>query len=107
MNKNRTIVIRTNAIRTNAIRANTIRTNTIRTNAIRTNAIRTNAIRTNGIRTNATRLCHPPDGSTSPEDKLLCFITTKIFFSKEKNALAFNWDRCSHLVICLWLIPFH
>jgi hypothetical protein len=33
------------------------------------------------------RLCHPPDGSTSPKYKLLCFITTKIF-CKEKNALA-------------------
>ncbi len=33
------------------------------------------------------RLCHPPDGSTSPKYKLLCFITTK-FFCKEKNALA-------------------
>ncbi len=35
------------------------------------------------------RLCHPPDGSTSPKYKLLCFITTN-FFCKEKNALAFN-----------------
>jgi hypothetical protein len=23
------------------------------------------------------------------------------------NALAFNQDRCCHLVLCLWLIPFH
>ncbi len=52
------------------------------------------------------RLCHPPDGSTSPKYKLLCFITTKIF-CKEKNALAFNLDRCCHLVLCLQLIPFH
>jgi len=51
-------------------------------------------------------LCHPPDGSTSPKDKLLCFITTK-FFCKEKNALSFNRDRCCHLVLCLRLIPFH
>jgi hypothetical protein len=55
----------------------------------------------------AMRLCHPPDGSTSPEYKLLCFITSKKFFCKEKNALAFNRDRCCHLVICLQLIPFH
>jgi hypothetical protein len=27
----------------------------------------------------AMRLCHPPDGSTSHEYKLLCFITTKFF----------------------------
>ncbi len=53
-----------------------------------------------------TRLCHPPDGSTSPKHKLLCFITAKKF-CKEKNALAFNWDRCCHLVLCLRLIPFH
>ena len=52
------------------------------------------------------RLCHPPDGSTSPKYKLLCFITTKKI-CKEKNALAFNWDRCCHLVLCLRLIPFH
>ncbi len=39
--------------------------------------------------------------------KLLCFITTKIFFGKEKNTLAFNRDRCCHLVLCLQLIPFH
>ncbi len=52
------------------------------------------------------RLCQPPDGSTSPKYILLCFITTKTI-CKEKNALAFNRDRCCHLVICLWLIPFH
>ncbi len=52
------------------------------------------------------RLCHPPDGSTSPKYKLLCFITTKKF-CKEKNALAFNQDRCCHLALCLRLIPFH
>ncbi len=52
------------------------------------------------------RLCYPPDGSTSPKYKLLCFITTN-FFCKEKNAPAFNRDRCCHLVLCLRLIPFH
>ncbi len=52
------------------------------------------------------RLCHPPDGSTSPKYKLLCLILTKKI-CKEKNALAFNRDRCCHLVLCLWLIPFH
>ncbi len=52
------------------------------------------------------RLCQPPDGNTSPKYKLLCFITT-IFFGKEKNALAFNRDRCCNLVLCLRLIPFH
>jgi hypothetical protein len=33
------------------------------------------------------RLCHPPDVSTSPKYKLLCFVTTKKI-CKEKNALA-------------------
>ncbi len=51
------------------------------------------------------RLCQPPDGSTSPKYKLVCFITTKK--CKEKNALAFNQDRCCHLGLCLRLIPFH
>jgi len=37
---------------------------------------------------------------------LLCFITTKKI-CKEKNALAFNRDRCCHVVLCLRLIPFH
>ncbi len=32
---------------------------------------------------NAMRICHPPDGSTSPEDKLLCFITTN-FLAKRR-----------------------
>ncbi len=52
------------------------------------------------------RLCHPPDGSTSPKYRLLCFITTKKI-CKEKNTLAFNRDRCCPLVLCLRLIPFH
>jgi hypothetical protein len=52
------------------------------------------------------RLCHPPDGITSPKCKLLFFMTTN-FFCKEKNALAFNRDRCCHLVFYLQLIPFH
>jgi len=52
------------------------------------------------------RLCHPPDGSTSPKYKLPCFITTKKI-CKEKNVLAFNRDRCCRLVLCLRLIPFH
>ncbi len=29
------------------------------------------------------RLCHPPDGSTSPKYKLLCLITTKSFLQRE------------------------
>ncbi len=49
------------------------------------------------------RLCHPPDGSTSPKYKLQCFITTKIFFAKRRM----HHDRCCHLVLCLRLIFFH
>ncbi len=50
-------------------------------------------------------LFHPLDGITNPKYKLLCFLTTN--FCKEKKALAFNWDRCCHLALCLWLILFH
>ncbi len=31
------------------------------------------------------RLCHPPDGSTSPKYKLLCFITTKKNLEREER----------------------
>jgi hypothetical protein len=51
-------------------------------------------------------LYHPLDGVTNPKYRLLCFLTTK-FLCKEKKALAFNQDRCCHLVLCLWLIVFH
>ncbi len=52
------------------------------------------------------RLCQPPDGSTSPKYKLLHFLTIMIFY-QEPNELAFNWDTCCHLVICLQLIASH
>jgi hypothetical protein len=51
-------------------------------------------------------LDHPLDGVTNPKYKLVHFLTTK-FFCKEKKAIAFNWDRCCHLVFCLQLILFH
>ncbi len=50
-------------------------------------------------------LHHPLDGVTNPEYKLLHFIQLT-FFCKKKRALAFNWDRCCHLALCLWLILF-
>ncbi len=28
-------------------------------------------------------------------------------FYQIQNALAFNWDTCCHLALCLWLLPFH
>jgi hypothetical protein len=31
------------------------------------------------------RLCHPPDGSTSPKYKLLCFITAKKFSKRRTH----------------------
>jgi hypothetical protein len=51
-------------------------------------------------------LHHPLDGVTNTEYKLLCFIQLTIF-CKEEKALAFNWDRCCHLALCLRLILFH
>jgi hypothetical protein len=47
----------------------------------------------------------PPDGITNPKYKSFHFLTTKLF-CKEKKALAFNWDRCCHRVLCLQLILF-
>jgi hypothetical protein len=54
-------------------------------------------------------LYYPLDGVTNPKYKLLCFLTFKILFSKEKKAVAFNWYRCCHAhpLLCLWLILFH
>jgi hypothetical protein len=52
-------------------------------------------------------LHHPLDGVTNSGYKLLHFIQLTKFFCKEKKALAFNWDRCCHLELCLWLILFH
>ena len=52
------------------------------------------------------RLCQPPDGSTSPKYKLLHFNNND-FFYQELNELAFDWDTCCHLVICLRLIASH
>ncbi len=50
------------------------------------------------------KLCHPPDGSTSPKYKVL--IHHNLFYQIQ-NALAFNRDMCCHLVLCLRLLPFH
>ncbi len=52
-------------------------------------------------------LHHPLDGVTNPEYKLLHFIQPSKFFCKEDKALAFNWDRCCNLALCLQLILFH
>ncbi len=51
-------------------------------------------------------LYHPLDGITNPKYTLLNFLKTK-FFCKVKEALAFDWDRCCHWALCLWLILFH
>ncbi len=52
------------------------------------------------------RLCHPPDGSTSPKYKLLHFSHHNLFYQIQ-NAVAFNWDTCCNLALCLRLLPFH
>ncbi len=49
---------------------------------------------------------HPLDGTTNLKYTLLCFLTPNKKISNKK-ALAFNRDRCCHLVVCLWLILFH
>jgi hypothetical protein len=36
-----------------------------------------------------------------------CILTNNDFFYQEPNELAFNWDTCCHLVICLRLIASH
>jgi hypothetical protein len=50
-------------------------------------------------------LDHPLDGVTNPKYKLLHFLTNKKN-CKEKKALAFDRDRCCHLVMRLQLILF-
>jgi hypothetical protein len=40
-----------------------------------------------------------------PVPSISCCVSQQLkFFCKEKNALAFNWNRCCHLVLCLQLI---
>jgi len=51
-------------------------------------------------------LYHLLDGDTNLKYKLLCFLTPNKKISKKK-ALAFNWVRCCHLALCLWLVVFH
>ncbi len=51
-------------------------------------------------------LYDPLDGVTNLKYKLLYLLTPNKKISKRK-ALAFNWDRCCHLAICLRLILFH
>jgi len=51
-------------------------------------------------------LYQPIDGITNLRYKLLCFLTPNKKISKRK-ALAFNRDRCCHLVPCFRLIHFH
>jgi len=51
-------------------------------------------------------LHHPLDGVTNPEYKLLRFMQLN-FLLREEGTIAFNRDRCCHLVLCLQLILFH
>jgi hypothetical protein len=50
------------------------------------------------------RLCHPPGPVPSIS---CCVLNHRNLFYHIQNALAFNRDMCCHLVLCLWLIPFH
>jgi hypothetical protein len=54
----------------------------------------------------AIRLCHPPDGSTSPSISC-CVLNHHNLFYQIQNAPAFNQDTCCHLGLCLRLLPFH
>ncbi len=36
-----------------------------------------------------------------------CVLNYHNLFYQVQNALVFNWDMCCHLVLCLWLLPFH
>jgi hypothetical protein len=49
-------------------------------------------------------LYHALGGITNPKYKLSHFLATKQIY--KELVLAFNRDRCCHLVLCLWLILF-
>ncbi len=51
-------------------------------------------------------LYHPLDGITNHMYMLFHFLTTKNNFCREEKALAFYWQRCCHLGLCLCLILF-
>ncbi len=36
-----------------------------------------------------------------------CVLSHHNVFYQTQNALAFNWDTCCHLALCLQLLPFH
>jgi hypothetical protein len=36
-----------------------------------------------------------------------CVLNHHNLFDQIQNALAFNRDTCCHLMLCLWLLPFH
>ncbi len=59
-----------------------------------------------GMKEIAIRICLPPDSRTCPSISC-CIFNKHNFFYKEQNALAFNWDMCCHLALCLQLIIFH
>ncbi len=50
-------------------------------------------------------LFHPLNGITIPKYKFVSFLNN--YFFAQKRALAFNWDWCCHLALCLLLILFH
>jgi hypothetical protein len=43
-----------------------------------------------------------------PVPSISCFVLNHhSLFYQIQNALAFNWDMCCHLALCLQLLPFH
>jgi hypothetical protein len=52
-------------------------------------------------------LYRPLDGITNHKYKLMHFLTAKYVFCNDKKTLAFNRDKCCHLLLCLQLILFH
>jgi hypothetical protein len=36
-----------------------------------------------------------------------CVLNHHNLFYQIQNALAFNWDTCCHIALCLRLLPFH
>ncbi len=52
-------------------------------------------------------LYHSLEGAV-PIPSISCCVSKQLtFFYKQKKALAFDWERCCHLVLCLQLIIFH
>ncbi len=56
---------------------------------------------------NLIRICHPPNDTTSPEYKVLHFLTTIIYFPKSRTHKLSTFYKCCQLVLYLRLIIFN